>query len=123
MARVLVADDEEHILSVMTDVLEGAGHEVVGVRDGQAAVESLITGDFDVALIDVMMPKVDGYHVAQQIHGLPNPPKVIIVTSRDFDGDRRALTAAGASAFLPKPFSNRELIDVVNNLVKQRRES
>src|SRR5688572_24025592 len=105
MARVLIADDEEQILSVMMDLLESAGHEVVGVTDGQEALRVLKTRDFDVALIDVMMPKVDGYHVAQQVHGLPNPPKVVIVTSRDYDGDKHALQAAGAAAFLPKPFA------------------
>ncbi len=120
MARILIADDERQILEVMTDVLEAAGHEVVGVADGQEALWRLQTRDFDVALLDVMMPKLDGYHLAQSIHGLANPPKVVIVTSRDFKGDEQALVAAGADAFLPKPFSNRDLVEVVANLLKKR---
>jgi CheY-like chemotaxis protein len=123
MARILVADDEAHILSVMIDVLEAAGHEVVGVKDGQEALNELRANQFDVALIDVMMPKMDGYHVAAQVHGLPNPPQMVIVTSRDFDGDKRALLASGVAAFLPKPFSNRDLIEVVANLVKRSKGS
>ena len=118
MGRVLVADDEEHILSVMMDILEGAGHEVTGVRDGEEALAALKTSaPFDVALIDVMMPKLDGYHLAAQIHGLPDPPRIVIVTSRNFDRDEATLQTVGAAAFLPKPFSNKELIEVVTRLM------
>lgn len=119
MGRILIADDEEHILEVMVDVLEMAGHEVVGVADGEEALHQLQTSLFDVALIDVMMPKLDGYHLAQRIHGLPSPPKVVIVTSRNFEGDQPALRAAGVNAFLPKPFSNRDLVEVVHNLMSE----
>jgi CheY-like chemotaxis protein len=120
MGRVLIADDEEHILEVMIDVLEGAGHVVIGVHDGEQAVKRLRESRFDVALIDVMMPKMDGYHVAAQIHGLEDPPRVVIVTSRNFDGDKQALYAAGVAAFLPKPFSNRDLIEVVARLLAEQ---
>lgn len=121
MARILIADDEVQILSVMTDVLEAAGYEVVGVGDGEAAIQMLKSQPFDLALVDVMMPKVDGYHVAMQVHSLPHPPHVVIVTSRNFEADRRALQAAGAAAFLPKPFSNRELLEVVSTLLDQKK--
>jgi CheY-like chemotaxis protein len=120
MGRVLIADDEVHILEVMKDVLEAAGHDVVGVSDGQEALWRLQSSQFDVALLDVMMPKMDGYHLAQAVHGLMNPPKLVIVTSRNFDGDQKALEAAGVDAYLPKPFSNRELIEVVANLIKRK---
>lgn len=122
MARVLIADDERLILEAMMDVLEAAGHEVVGVADGQEALWRLQSSDFDVALFDVMMPKMDGYHLAQAVHGLMNPPKVVIVTSRDFKGDQQALTAAGADAFLQKPFANRDLVEVVANMIKKKME-
>src|SRR5689334_19809236 len=112
MGRILIADDEEHILSVMKDVLEMAGHTVIGVNNGTEALFRLQTEVFDVALLDVMMPKMDGYHLAQTVHNLQNPPAVVIVTSRDFDGDQQALQATGAAAFLPKPFTNKELVQV-----------
>ena len=120
MARVLIADDEKQILEVMMDVLESAGHQVVGVSDGQEALWRLQSSEFDVALIDVVMPKMDGYHLAQAVHGLMNPPMIVIVTSRDYKGDQQALVAAGADAFLPKPFAKRDLIEVVANMVKKR---
>jgi len=117
MGRILIADDETEILSVMTDVLEEAGHKVIGVIDGEEAFKELQKHVFDVALIDVMMPKMDGYHLATRIHGLPRPPKVVIVTSRNYDKDQKTLEAVGVAAFLPKPFSNRDLIEVVSNLM------
>lgn len=120
MARILIADDEAHILDVMKDILEGAGHKVCGVVNGEDALAELKKSDYDVALIDVMMPKVDGYHVAAQIHGLSRPPRIVIVTSRNFDGDRQALIAAGVDAFLPKPFSNRDLVEVVTRLLADK---
>lgn len=120
MGRVLVADDEAEILGVMLDVLEAAGHEVTGVKDGEEAVTAIRSHEFDVALLDVVMPKLDGYHVATHLHGLPNRPKICIVTSRNFDGDKRAVQASGVDAFLPKPFSNKDLLEVVATLIAQR---
>jgi CheY-like chemotaxis protein len=120
MGRILIADDEEHILEVMVDILEMAGHEVVGVTDGEEALKQLKLRSFDVALFDVMMPKMDGYHAAQQVHGLPKPPRMVIVTSRNYDGDKNALQAAGVDAFLSKPFQNRDLVEVVAHLLSQK---
>jgi len=116
MTRVLVADDEEQILGVMIDILEGAGYEVVGVPDGEVAFKVLQEQQFDVALLDVVMPKLSGYHLAAKISGLPNPPKIAIVTSRNYDKDAKTLQAVGVDAFLPKPFSNKDLIEVVETL-------
>lgn len=119
MGHILVADDEVHILEVMIDILETAGHEVVGVTNGQEALDQIQSTVFEVVLLDVMMPKLDGYHLAQKLQGLPYKPQIVIVTSRDFDGDQQALSAAGVDAFLPKPFSNRDLLEVVANLLKK----
>lgn len=120
MGRILIADDEQQILEVMVDILESAGHEVVGVADGREAFNAIQSSGFDLAILDVMMPKLDGYHLAQAIQGLKNPPAIVIVTSRDFEGDKIALHAAGVSAFLPKPFSNKDLVEVVSKLLKNR---
>jgi DNA-binding response OmpR family regulator len=120
MGRVLIADDEQKILEVMKDILETQGHQVVAVSDGETALRWLRSDHFDVALIDVMMPKVDGYHVAASVRALDKPPKIVIVTARDFNTDKGAVQASGADAFLPKPFSTKDLIDVVKNLISEK---
>jgi CheY-like chemotaxis protein len=121
MGRILIADDEAKILEVMIDVLENAGHEVTGVADGEAAVVELKKGTYDVALLDVMMPKLNGYEVAAQIINLPNRPGIVIVTAaRNFEVDKGVLSNVGADAFLPKPFSNKDLLKVVKDLLLKR---
>ena len=121
MAKILIADDETNILDVMKDVLEEAGHDVVGVYDGDEAIRQLKNKRFDIAFIDVMMPKVDGYHVAAAVTNLPRRPKIVIVTARDFEADKNAILATGADAFLPKPFSNHELLEVVATLLENKK--
>ncbi|MCG3203575.1 MAG: putative transcriptional regulatory protein YedW [Elusimicrobia bacterium] len=121
MGKILIADDEQSILEAMTDVLLDQGHQVVGVSDGREALFQIQLQDFDVAILDVMMPKMDGYHLAQALRGLAHPPAVLIVTSRDFEGDQQALKATGVTAFLQKPFSNSELVDVVDQLLKREK--
>jgi two-component system, OmpR family, response regulator ResD len=120
MSRILIADDESHILEVMLDVLEEAGHTVVGVPDGLKALDLLEKERFDLVLLDVMMPRMDGYHVAAKIHGLKNPPKIIIVTSRNYEHDANTLRNIGIAAFLPKPFSNRDLLEVVTTIIGKK---
>jgi CheY-like chemotaxis protein len=66
------------------------------------------------------MPKLDGYHAAQQIQGLSPRPRIIIVTARNFESDRHALKGAGVDAFLPKPFANKDLILAVASLMKKK---
>ena len=123
MAKILVADDEKQILYVILDILESAGHETVGVAGGVQAFALLEQQHFDLALVDVMMPKLDGYHLAAKIHGLPNPPTVVIITARNFEQDERTLNIVGVAAFLPKPFSNKELLEVVARLLHEKKYS
>lgn len=101
----------------MTDVLEEAGYHIETASNGEDAFIALKKNPFDVALIDVMMPKMDGYHLAAKINGLPQKPKIVIVTSRDFDRDEETVNRIGAAAFLSKPFSKKELLDAVSNLL------
>jgi len=117
MAKILIADDEEQILDVMKEVLEGAGHEVFGVVNGEEALKVLENWKFDLAFLDVMMPKLNGYQLAAKIHGLPHQPKVIIVTARNFEKDENTIRRIGISAYLPKPFAKKDLLAIVEKLL------
>ncbi len=116
MANILVADDEEELLEMIRFSLNADGHKVTTARDGKQALETARKGTFDLIILDVMMPHVDGYHVASEITGDPKAPPVLLLTSRDFDQDQRAVQASGASAFLSKPFEIPELLKTVRDL-------
>lgn len=117
MATVLVADDEEELLELIKLSLEGAGHDVTTAKNGQQAVNTYRTKKFDIVILDVMMPIMDGYHAAREIVQDPKAPPVLILTSRDFDQDQAAIKGSGATAFLSKPFEVPELLSTVQSLV------
>lgn len=122
MAKILVVDDEQLILEAICDVLGMADHEAVGVSDAKHALAMLSQQHFDLALVDVMMPEMNGYHLAAKIHGLANPPKVIIATARHYEDDERTLKIIGVSAFISKPFSNRDLLELISKVLKEKSE-
>jgi len=116
MTRVLVADDEAELLELLQFSLNAAGFEVVTVNDGLKALEASRKSKFDVIILDVMMPRMDGYHVAQEVSQDPKAPPILLLTSRDFTQDQSAVKGSGATAFISKPFEIPELIEAVKRL-------
>jgi DNA-binding response OmpR family regulator len=112
---ILVADDDPDILSLVTLRLERSGYEVVGAGDGEQALAAAMARPPDLALLDVMMPKLDGYQVTAQLRGndatrhLP----VILLTARVQEDDIARGVEAGADDYVKKPFSTHELRDRV----------
>lgn len=118
MAKVLIADDEEGLLELLRFSLDADGFEVVTASDGKKALNLAMQEKFDLVILDVMMPHMDGYHVASEITQDPAAPPVLLLTSRDFSQDQPAIKGSGAAAFLSKPFEITELLEVVRGLVK-----
>ena len=75
---------------------------------------------FDVVVLDVMMPFVDGYHACAEITQQPDAPPVLLLTSRDYDQDQAAVKGSGATAFLNKPFEVSELLRVIADLIESK---
>ncbi|MCB4757350.1 MAG: response regulator [Elusimicrobia bacterium] len=119
MPRVLIADDESELLELLRFSLDAAGFEVTTVTDGKKALDMANSQKFDLIILDVMMPHMDGYHVAQEISQDPKAPPVLLLTSRDFQQDKAAVKGSGATAFISKPFEIPELIDVAKRLVSK----
>jgi CheY-like chemotaxis protein len=120
-ARVLVADDDEDILTLVKAVLERAGHEVIAVQDGAQALASLQSQEPDLAVLDISMPELDGLEVLRRVrddHGIRALP-VILLTAKAQEADVERGYAAGASAYVKKPFSPRELAERVESLLAQ----
>ena len=104
---VLVADDDPDILSLVTPGLERDGYEVIGAPDGERAVEEALERTPDLALIDVSMPKLDGYEVTQRLrqHEPTSAIPIILLTARVQDSDVARGIEVGADDYVKKPFS------------------
>ena len=108
---VLVADDNPDILSLVTLRLELDGYEVIGAPDGERAVEEALERTPDLALIDVNMPKLDGYEVAERLrqHEPTSAIPIILLTARVQESDVARGIEAGADDYVKKPFSTADL--------------
>lgn len=116
MIRVLIADDDALVRMGLADLLAGddAIDVVAQARDGLHAVELATTHRVDVALIDVRMPRMDGITATTHLRALPNPPKVITLTTFDVDEYVYDSLAAGADGFLLKDTDPAEILRAVH---------
>ena len=112
---VLVVDDEPNIVLSLEFLMEQAGFEVRVARDGEAALEAMALSVPDLVLLDVMLPKRDGYDLCQIIRGNPDwqQVRIIMLTAKGRDIERDKGIALGADDYITKPFSTRELIERV----------
>jgi len=116
MAKVLTADDDPEALELLKMAMEVGGHEVTTASDGKQALELGKSGEFDIYILDVTMPYMDGYHVAEELSEKYPERKIILLTSRDYDRDKVAVEASGADAYMSKPFEINELLRLVKTL-------
>lgn len=121
-AVVLVADDDADILELVSFGLERAGYDVVSVRDGEEALKRATELEPDLAVLDVTMPKLNGYEVAQEIRRseATRAMPVILLTARVQDQDIARGFDAGADDYLKKPFSPEELRSRVQAVLGRR---
>jgi len=105
--RILLADDEPRLLHVVGLYLTMEGFEVREAQDGAEALSMLDTEQFDLAILDVMMPNVDGIEVCRQIRARPQTQSmpVLVFTSLSADADVERARLAGANHLITKPFS------------------
>jgi DNA-binding response OmpR family regulator len=110
--RVLIADDEPNIVMSLQFLMETAGYEVRVVADGDAALQSLRDFRPDLVLLDVMMPKRNGYEVCQAMRETPalRNIKVVMLTAKGRDVDAEKGLALGADAYVTKPFATKDLV-------------
>jgi DNA-binding response OmpR family regulator len=113
--RILVVDDEESILVPLEFLLRKAGHEVALARTGAEALRLLEEGPFDLLVLDLMLPDLDGFAVLER---LPQgrKPRVLVLTARAREADRAKALALGAEAFMAKPFGIQDLLAEVQRL-------
>ncbi len=119
---VLVADDDPDILALVGFRLERAGYEVLAARDGEEALALALERQPDLAILDVMMPKLDGYEVTQRLrdNAATNGMPVILLTARVQEADITRGFEAGADDYIKKPFSPQELRARVQAILGRR---
>jgi DNA-binding NtrC family response regulator len=118
VARILVADDEPSFRELLADILEGAGHEVVEVRDGVEALAALEQGSFNLVLTDQRMPRMDGLELVRRSRLLAAPPPVAVITAYGTIPDAVEAVRLGAADYLTKPLpSPAALLAVVERLL------
>lgn len=120
--RVLIAEDDRHIVESLTFVLEREGFEVSAALDGEAAIRQLRGDTPDIMILDVMLPKVNGFEVLKLAKADPvlRRVPVIILTAKGQAHDRRTAEEIGVEGFMTKPFSNREVVEAVRRATQAR---
>jgi DNA-binding response OmpR family regulator len=117
VARVLIVDDEPDILLMLRVNLETQGYETAIAADGETALSRMDEDSFDVMLLDVMMPVMDGWGVLENLSRLPDAPRVIVVSAKSSERDVARALDAGALDYMTKPFSPNELSTVVEGVL------
>jgi DNA-binding response OmpR family regulator len=112
--RVLVVDDDPTIRDVLRVMLGFEGCQVVDAPDGESALVMSAAIRPDVVILDVTMPGINGFEVCRQLKASPAPPRVVMLTARDHPEDERLGLDAGADAYLRKPFSPLDVLDMVS---------
>ena len=116
--RVLIAEDEPNIVESLSFVLEREGFAVRAVLDGEAALRELRADAPDLLVLDLMLPRMNGFEVLKAVKSDPAlaAVPVIVLTAKGQAQDRRMVEEIGAEGFMTKPFSNREIAERVRQL-------
>lgn len=117
--KILIVDDDPNIVISLEFLMKREGFAVAVAMDGEAALQSMAEHAPDLVLLDIMMPKKDGYEVCQQIRATPawDNVKVVMVTAKGRDTERSKGLAMGADAYVTKPFSTKDLAQQVRQLL------
>src|SRR5262245_24787819 len=119
-ARVLLIDDDARLFELLTSYLEQNGFAVTGAPDGRRGLAALDEGTFDVVLLDVMMPGIDGIEVCKRIRLKSNIP-IVMLTAKGDETDRVVGLELGADDYVAKPFSPRELLARMRAVLRRAR--
>ena len=118
MERILIIDDDTELCELLTEYLSPEGFQVDAVHDGQSGADQACMHDYDLVVLDVMLPKKNGFEVLQQLRSRISTP-VVMLTARGDDVDRIVGLEMGADDYLPKPFNPRELVARIRAVLRR----
>lgn len=116
--KILVVEDEKNIASLLAFNLTQAGFDYENAYDGQYALERALSGEFDLILLDIMLPKMDGFAVLREVRKVSNVP-VIMVTAREEEKDKILGLDIGADDYITKPFSINEVLSRIRANIRR----
>jgi DNA-binding response OmpR family regulator len=118
-SRILIIEDELPMRTALRDVLEAEGYRVLTASDGEAGLERALSDKPDLVLLDLMMPRLDGYSVCRELRRIANPVPVLMLTAKGQVEDRVRGLDVGADDYLVKPFSTEELLARVRAVLRR----
>jgi DNA-binding response OmpR family regulator len=119
MERILIVEDELPMRTALTDILTAEGYRVFGAADGELGLRRALQEKPDLILLDIMMPRMDGFAVCTELRRRSNPVPILMLTAKGMVEDRVHGLDAGADDYLVKPFSTEELLARVRALLRR----
>jgi DNA-binding response OmpR family regulator len=122
-SRILIVDDEPNIILSLEYLMKREGFEVALAGDGERALQAMAEQRPDLVVLDVMMPKLNGFEVCQRIraqpawHGVP----ILMLTAKGHETEMKKGLALGADAYVTKPFSTKDLVAEIRRLLQARK--
>lgn len=120
--KVLIAEDDKDIIEVLKLYIESNGMEVVVAQDGEKALELALKGEASIALVDIMMPKLNGYELIKEVRKSSSMP-IIIISAKSADSDKVLGLDIGADAYITKPFNPLEVIAYIKAALRRNNYS
>lgn len=119
--KILVVDDEEDMVGLTKKILELEGYDITIARSGRECLEKIDGSDFDLVLLDIMMPGMSGWEVFDKIQEKKSDSKVVFVSILDISEKRKShLMVQGLAGYIKKPFSDDELVETVNDILSEK---
>ena len=121
--RILLAEDEKALAKAIVKIFEKNNYSADAVYDGEEALAYIESGNYDVAVLDIMMPKLDGISVLKKVRASGNRIPILMLTAKSEIEDRVLGLDSGASDYLPKPFDTRELLARIRAITRAKEET
>jgi DNA-binding response OmpR family regulator len=121
--RLMLVEDDPSLGFVTTEALKDEGYDVKLVRDGHQAFEVFFAGDFEICVLDVMLPKKDGFTLAREIRQLDSSVPILFLTAKSMQDDKMEGFELGADDYLTKPFEVEELVLRIEAVLKRARRN
>jgi DNA-binding response OmpR family regulator len=119
MKRILLAEDEEIIRMLIADTLEDEDYEVLEAADGVEAIRLFEQNEFDLLILDYMMPGLTGVEVIEKVRSMDSQIKILMLSAKSQQHEQERILSAGADDFMAKPFSPLHLMEKVKDMLNE----